>query len=86
MQSVSNLRVKAVMQAAARAGLIGEKTGRIGASVSPALIKRAKHQTGIERDADLIEFALASIALEDHFAEVFRESRGKVDQNLVLGF
>jgi hypothetical protein len=30
--------------------------------VSPALIKQAKRQTGIEADTDLIEFALAPVA------------------------
>jgi hypothetical protein len=83
---MSKGRVKAVMRAAERSGLIGEKSGRIGGRVSPALVKQAKRQTGIESDSDLIEFALASIALEDNFAEVFKESRGKVDPELQLGF
>jgi hypothetical protein len=34
----------------------------------------------------LIEFALATVALEDNFAEIFRASRGKVDPQLKLGF
>ena len=50
------------------------------------LIKQAKRQTGIETDTDLIEFALATVALEDNFADVFKESRGKVDPKLKLGF
>jgi hypothetical protein len=29
---------------------------------------------------------LASVALEDNFAQVFGESRGKVDPDLKLGF
>jgi hypothetical protein len=40
----------------------------------------------IETDADFIEFALASIALEDDFAETFKKSRGKIDLDLKLGF
>jgi hypothetical protein len=43
-------------------------------------------QTGIETDTDLIEFALATVALEDTFAETFRRSRGKADAELKLGF
>ena len=39
-----------------------------------------------ETDTDLIEFALATVALEDNFADVFKESRGKVDPKLKLGF
>jgi hypothetical protein len=49
--------------------------------VSPALIKQAKRQTGIEADTDLIEFALAPVALEDNFAETFEDGRDKVDRN-----
>ncbi len=78
--------VEAVMQAAARSGLLREKDGRIASRVSPALVEQAKRRTGIETDSDLIEFALASIALEDRFAETFRESRGKVDPKLKLGY
>lgn len=56
------------------------------ACVSPELVRRAKRQTGIETDTDLIEFALATVALEDNFADVFKESRGKIDPKLKLGF
>jgi hypothetical protein len=83
---VSKARFDAVMQAAEQSGLLSEKSGRIGGRVSEALVKQAKRQTGIETDTDLIEFALATVALEDNFAEVFKESRGKVDPKLKLGF
>ncbi|QCI68990.1 hypothetical protein E8M01_01715 [Phreatobacter stygius] len=74
------------MKAAGQSGLLGDKSGRIGGRVSTELVAQAKKQTGIETDTDLIEFALASIALDDKFAEVFRASRGKVDPDLKLGF
>jgi len=74
------------MRAAEQSGLLREKSGRIGGRVSPVLIKRAKRQTGIETDTDLIEFALATVALEDNFAKAFKESRGKVGPRLKLGF
>lgn len=83
---VSKARFEAVMQAAEQSGLLNEKSGRIGGRVSSALVKQAKRQTGIETDTDLIEFALATVALEDNFAEVFKKSRGKVDPELKLGF
>lgn len=78
--------VEAVMAAAERSGLLQEKGGRIGGRVSPALIAQAKAQTGIKTDTDLIEFALASVALEDRFAESFKAVRGTVDPDLKLGF
>jgi hypothetical protein len=83
---VSKTRFEAVMRAAERSGLLSEKGGRIGGRVSPALVRQAKRQTGIETDTDLIEFALATVALEDNFADVFKEARGKVDPKLKLGF
>jgi hypothetical protein len=79
-------RVDAVMKAAAASGLLKEKGSRIGGRVSPALLRQAKKRTGIESDTDLIEFALANVALEENFAEAFRQSRGKIDRNLKLGF
>jgi hypothetical protein len=83
---VSQARFDAVMQAAERSGLLSGKSGRIGGRVSPALVEQAKRQTGIETDTDLIEFALATVALEDSFVETFKESRGKVDPKLKLCF
>src|SRR5436305_10303843 len=79
-------RIHAVMKAAAASGLLKEKASRIGGRVSPALLRQAKKRTGIESDTDLIEFALANLALEENFAEAFKQSRGKVDRNLKLGF
>lgn len=83
---MSKARFEAVMRAAEQSGLLREKCSRIGGRVSPALVRQAKRQTGIETDTDLIEFALATIALEDNFADAFKESRGKVDSDLKLGF
>jgi hypothetical protein len=83
---VSEARFEAVMRAAEQSGLLSGKSGRIGGRVSPVLVRQAKRQTGIETDTDLIEFALATIALEDNFADAFKESRGKIDPELKLGF
>lgn len=79
-------QVEAVMAAAQRSGLLLEKSGRIGGRVSQALVEKAKARTGITTDTDLIEFALANIALEDKFAEIFKAARGTVDPDLDLSF
>lgn len=84
--TVRGTQVEAVMAAAQRSGLLAEKSGRIGGRVSPALVEQAKARTGIETDTDLIEFALANIALDDKFAESFKAIRGTVDPDLKLGF
>ena len=82
----SKVRVDAVMQAAKRSGLLGERTARIGVRVSPELVRQAKKQTGIEADSELVAFALASVALQDDFPKVFKELRGKVPKDIKLGY
>ena len=79
-------RVGAVMGAAERSGLIAAKDGRIGGRISQKLVEAAKARTGIETDTDLLEFALANLALEDNFANAFRAVRGTVDPELDLRF
>jgi hypothetical protein len=83
---IYDTQVEAVMAAAKRCGLLHEKSGRIGGRVSPALVEQAKARTGINTDTDLIEFALANIALEDKFPATFKAARGKVNPDLKLGF
>ena len=46
--------------------------------------RASKKRTGIERDSDLS--ALANTVLEGKFVQTFRESRGKVDRDIKLGF
>jgi len=79
-------RVAVVLAAAKSSGFMTEKNGRIGGRISSKLVRQAKKRTGIEGDTDLIEFALANVALEDNFAEAFSATRGKADPDLKLGF
>ncbi len=74
---IATVRFEAVMEAAERSGLLKQKNGRIAGRVSPALVEKAKQRTGIKGNTELIAFALASVALEDNFARVFKESRGQ---------
>jgi len=74
------------MAAAQRAELRDEKSGRTGGRVNQALVEQAKARPRIEADADLFDFALANIALDDAFAETFKALRGPVDPDLKLGF
>lgn len=83
---VNATRFEAVMKAAEHSGLLGEKSTRIGGRISPALLEQAKKQTGIQTDTDLIEFALANVALDDDFGQTFERVRGTVDPSLKLGF
>ena len=84
--SSNRWRFEAVMEAAKRSGLLKEKSSRIAGRVSPDLVKEARRRTGIEADTDLIAFALANVALEDNFSQVFKDARGKIDADMKLGF
>lgn len=77
-------RIAAVLTRASESGLTAGKGGRISGRVSPALIERAKMRTGLQSDTELVEFALANVAVEDDFARVFRELRGTVPADLDL--
>ncbi|WP_244487460.1 hypothetical protein [Aureimonas sp. Leaf460] len=82
----SGKMVDAVMHAAASEGLTVAKDGRIAGRVSSELIAKAKARTGLASDTELIEFALATIAIEDDFAEAFHAVRGTIDPDMDLGF
>lgn len=79
-------RVTAVMRSAANEGLTGAKDGRIAGRISAELIATAKARTGLRSDTELLEFALANVALQDDFAQIFREVKGTVDAELDLEF
>ena len=86
IDDIKRKRVSSVVEAARLSGLIGQKNGRIAGRVSPALVEEAKKQTGLESDTDLIEFALANVALKDDFPDAFRKLKGTVDPTLDLEF
>lgn len=85
-EPINKARFDAVMAAAERCGLLEEKTSRIDGRISPSLLAQTKQRTGIKADTDLIEFALANLALADDFATVFARSRGELESDLKLGF
>ncbi|WP_458429001.1 hypothetical protein [Methylorubrum populi] len=79
-------QVAAVMDQARQSGLTTGKDSRIAGRVSSELIERAKARTGLQSDTELVEFALANIALDDSFIETFRAVKGTVDPDLDLEF
>jgi hypothetical protein len=84
--AVRRSRFEAVMDAAERSGLLADKSARISGRISPVLVEQAKKRTGIEADTELIEFALASVALDDSFGKTFRKTLATVDPKLKLGY
>jgi hypothetical protein len=75
-----------ILAKAKSSGLLDDKSSRISGRVSSALVAQAKRRTGIAEDTQLIEFALASLALEDNFPAAFDAVKGTVDPDIKLGF
>jgi len=80
-------RFHEVLRLAEREGLLrGERTKIVRGRMPEALVSEAKKRTGIESDTDLIEIALANIALGDDYAEWLLSRRGSVGSEVQLDF
>jgi hypothetical protein len=67
-------------------GLLGGESARIGARVKRRLLDAARKQSGLTSDTELLEYALARVALEDNFIEVFNSLKGAVPRDIDLEF
>lgn len=78
-------RHQATMEQARAAGLLGNaKNTRIAGRVPSALVAAAKKRAGITSDTDVIEIALATLALEDDFGAKLVRRKGSVPRDLDL--
>jgi hypothetical protein len=66
--------------------LCGERTQVVRGRMPEALVTRAKKRTGIDSDTDLIEVALANIAVADDYADWLLSRRGVLDREVDLDF
>lgn len=79
-------RVSATMQTAAQAGLTeGKKEKRLSWRANLALVEAAAERSGLQ-GSDLLEYALAKVALEDDFAEKLQALTGAVGRSVDLEF
>jgi hypothetical protein len=84
---VASRKLHDVLMMAEREGLLrGERTKIIRGRMPEALVSQAKKRTGIESDTDLLEVALANIAVADNYAEWLLSRRGAVDSEVQLEF
>ena len=84
---VASSKLRDVMVIAEKEGLLrGERTQVVRGRMPEALVARAKKRTGINSDTDLIEVALANIAVADDYADWLLSRRGSVDREAVLEF
>jgi hypothetical protein len=66
--------------------LCGKRSQVAGGRMPEALVVRTKQRTGINPDMDLVELALANIAVDDHYADWLLSRRGAVSREADLEF
>lgn len=82
-----SLKLNEVMVIAEQEGLLrGERTEVVRGRMPEALVARAKKRTGITSNTDLIEVALANIAVGDDYADWLLSRRGSVTPEADLEF
>ncbi len=83
--SALSARVSATLSAAADIGLIkGKKNKQISGRVHETLFEAAALKSGL-RGTELIDYALAKVALEDDFADQLLALKGSIPKDVDLG-
>ncbi len=81
-KTLASLRNKATLDSARAAGLLGDaKDARVAGRVSSELVAAAKKRSGLSSDTDVIEIALARLALEDDFGARLVGNKGSVPRD-----
>jgi len=82
-KAVAALRNRATLDSARAAGLMGDaKDARVAGRISSELVAAAKKRAGLSSDTDVIEIALARLALEDDFGAKLVRNKGAVPRDL----
>ena len=82
-----SVRLREAMIIAQQEGLLGgERTEVIRGRMPRALVARAKDRTGVGSDTELIEIALANIAVADDYADWLLSQRGTIPGGIDLEF
>ena len=80
-------KFKEVLVMAEREGLLdGRRTQVVRGRMPEALVSEAKKRSGIKSDTDLIELALANIAMSDNYGEWLLSRRGTIDPEIDLEY
>lgn len=86
-RTVRSRKLRDIMVIAENEGLLrGERTQVVRGRMPEALVTRAKKRTGIDSDTELIEVALANIAVADDYAHWLLSRRGAVSSEADLEF
>jgi hypothetical protein len=81
---VNAARQRSVVAAAKAAGLLAGENGALGARVPQRLVAMAKERSGISSTTDLVEYALAKVALEDDFGNKLVARKGTIAADIVI--
>ena len=80
-------KLRDVLIIAEERGLLkGSRTKIVRGRMPEALVSRAKARTGIKSDTDLLEVALAHLAVADDYPEWLLSRRGSVSPDIDLEF
>ena len=85
-ETVIEKRRRTVIETAKAAGLLAGPKNPLGARVPQHLLKAAKTKSGISSNTDLVEYALAKVALEDDFGAWLVARKGSISPDLDLDF
>ncbi len=77
-------RRRAVAAAAREAGLLAGGNSALGARVPRRLVAQAKERSGISSTTELVEYALAKVALEDNFGSKLVARKGTIPAGIKL--
>jgi hypothetical protein len=83
-ESAAHHRRERVVAAATEAGLLAGGRSPLGARLPQPLIEAAKARTGITSTTEVVEYALAKVALEDDFGAKLVARKGRVPADLKL--
>jgi len=85
-RSRDNPRRTAVLETAKDVGLLTGARSRIAGRIRKQLVDAAKARSGIKSDTDLLEYALARVALEDDFGQKLIARKGRISPDIDLEF
>jgi len=86
VRSRENPRRRAVLETTKEAGPLAGARSRIAGRIRKQLVDAARARSGIKSDTELLEYAIARVALEDAFGRKLIAREGRVPPDLDLEF
>lgn len=83
---ITSTRRRAVLNTARDLGLLTGENSRIGGRVRHNLLAAARKNSGITSDTELLEYALAAVAIEDDFGAKLLRLKGSIPRDIDLEF